>query len=594
MNALEKRTDRDALIHALETAGAVIRGTTVKCPFHDDSSPSGSIWRDDAGVWRFKCHGCDWGGDVYDVEAKAAGKSTEHYLRDLRQVDTPKAPAKRPERQPSVLAIQAAHSRDLAATYTYTNPETGAPDLIVLRIEPQDGRKRFSQWRPDGTGFVNEAPPKPWPLYNRSRVKQADRVVVVEGEKSVHALQDIGVVATTSPCGAGKAAHADWTPLAGKSVIVWPDNDDNGRKHMLDVRAILETLEPHCTVGVVKVSPEHPAKWDVADLIAEMRQDGADVAEMREVVYTFLDEAEPTGCASDLEQLLEDTISGKRRVVPLPWSNLNRMTRALLPGTITLICGDPGAKKSFFLTQSLIHFHEAGVKAAVFMLEHERGYHLNRILAQRTGAAYLFNPEWVAAHPEQTRAILAEHHDFIDQIGRTIYAADSALVSYKRLVEWAEERAQAGCRVIAIDPVTAADDDDKPWIADKQFVMDMKRIARTHECSVILVTHPRIGRKGAPSLDGLAGGAAYPRFSQTVLWIESHDEPRAVTVIQEREGLGGFVSRVAIDAEARVTVRVAKSTNGPGGGSNVAFDFQDLRFTELGIITQRTNTRVSN
>ena len=45
--------------------------------------------------------------------------------------------------------------------------------------------------------------------------------LTVEGEKVVHALHDYSVVATTSPCGAGKAKHPDWTPLAGKNVILY-------------------------------------------------------------------------------------------------------------------------------------------------------------------------------------------------------------------------------------------------------------------------------------------------------------------------------------------------------------------------------------
>ena len=70
---------------------------------------------------------------------------------------------------------------------------------------------------------------------------ESESVAVAEGEKCVHLLHDVGIVATTSPCGSRKSQYADWTPLAGKAVYLWPDNDGNGKKHMEDVEKQLST-----------------------------------------------------------------------------------------------------------------------------------------------------------------------------------------------------------------------------------------------------------------------------------------------------------------------------------------------------------------
>ena len=64
-------------------------------------------------------------------------------------------------------------------------------------------------------------------------------MIVVEGEKDADRLRALGFVATTNPQGAGK-----WRPeyaeiLAGKRVVVLPDNDDAGRKHAGKVAASL-------------------------------------------------------------------------------------------------------------------------------------------------------------------------------------------------------------------------------------------------------------------------------------------------------------------------------------------------------------------
>ena len=118
--------------------------------------------------------------------------------------------------------------------YQYVHPDTSKVEMIVLRMVKPDGDKDFRQARPEGSGFVQQAPAKPWPLYNRARIRNADTIVVVEGEKCVHALHNCGIVAITSPAGAGKARHADWTPLAGKNCVLWPDKDESGRAHMKD------------------------------------------------------------------------------------------------------------------------------------------------------------------------------------------------------------------------------------------------------------------------------------------------------------------------------------------------------------------------
>ncbi|GMU37712.1 MAG: hypothetical protein EDS66_12225 [Planctomycetota bacterium] len=65
------RADKGQLIRALEDAGAEIRGSAVKCPWHEDRNASGGVHEHDGG-WRYTCHGCGWNGgegsgDVFDV-----------------------------------------------------------------------------------------------------------------------------------------------------------------------------------------------------------------------------------------------------------------------------------------------------------------------------------------------------------------------------------------------------------------------------------------------------------------------------------------------------------------------------------------------
>ena len=58
--------------------------------------------------------------------------------------------------------------------------------------------------------------------------KAAPKKVKAPRKKAADAARSIGLAATTSPHGPRSAGKADWSPLAGKEVIILPDNDQPG------------------------------------------------------------------------------------------------------------------------------------------------------------------------------------------------------------------------------------------------------------------------------------------------------------------------------------------------------------------------------
>ena len=85
-------------------------------------------------------------------------------------------------------------------------------------------------------------------------------------------------VATTSPGGSNAADKADWSPLAKRRVIIWPDNDAAGAKYAREVAAILVGLG--CEVSIIdaaalaRLAPdggerEPQESWDAADAIEQ-------------------------------------------------------------------------------------------------------------------------------------------------------------------------------------------------------------------------------------------------------------------------------------------------------------------------------------
>jgi 5S rRNA maturation endonuclease (ribonuclease M5) len=159
------------------------------------------------------------------------------------------------------------------STYDDLGPHTGKWDYLaadgsllacVYRHDTPTGK----QYRPWDVRARAMRMPEPRPLYNLPAVATADAVVLVEGEKCADALMQRGIVATTAMGGAATALDkTDWTPLAGKTVAVWPDHDEAGARY---ADAVIQKL---ASIGAkirrVHVPQDKPAKWDAADAVAE-------------------------------------------------------------------------------------------------------------------------------------------------------------------------------------------------------------------------------------------------------------------------------------------------------------------------------------
>ena len=83
-------------------------------------------------------------------------------------------------------------------------------------------------------------------------INQGYGTFVTEGEKAADAIRELGLVATTSAGGSSAAAKTDWSPLAGKTVVVCPDNDEPGEKYGNQVASILVELNPPAPVKLLR------------------------------------------------------------------------------------------------------------------------------------------------------------------------------------------------------------------------------------------------------------------------------------------------------------------------------------------------------
>jgi putative DNA primase/helicase len=150
----------------------------------------------------------------------------------------------------------------LVATYEYNNANNTL-HFMVCRFVLDDGTKTFaplSLWK-DAEGSLSwqwVVPQGLRPLYNLSKLAEAPistTVVIVEGEKAANVLQDHlpDHVVVTSAGGAKASSKTDWSPLAGRKVIVWPDNDEAGKDYAASVTTTLAGILAAPSVRVLEL-----------------------------------------------------------------------------------------------------------------------------------------------------------------------------------------------------------------------------------------------------------------------------------------------------------------------------------------------------
>jgi hypothetical protein len=169
------------------------------------------------------------------------------------------------------------------------------------------------------------------PLYNWPALLGAKEIVLVEGEKCAAALIGQGIIATSAMQGAkAPIDKTDWSPLAGKKVTIWPDNDKPGLEYAKGAADALRNLR--CEVLGVDIPPGKKAGWDCADCVLEGGDWKAILKTARPVFDT---KAKNRLYAYDLREI---------SMRPRPKYLIDGM---LVERTMSMIWGPPGCMKTF-------------------------------------------------------------------------------------------------------------------------------------------------------------------------------------------------------------------------------------------------------
>ncbi|WP_016955805.1 DUF927 domain-containing protein [Catenovulum agarivorans] len=189
--------------------------------------------------------------DFLGISAHAGGSQTSNANSQSKDNQLPRfIPVPPPAAVSNDCPITHFKNGEPSKIWNYTDAK-GTLIIRVMRFDSPDGTKTY---RPLAYGSKSgKAPRWHWqqlpdnrPLYNLPAVSGAcDNVVLVEGEKAADAAKSLFtdfVVSTWS--GAVKAvSKTDFSPLANKNVLFWPDNDEAGREVITKLKSILEAVK---------------------------------------------------------------------------------------------------------------------------------------------------------------------------------------------------------------------------------------------------------------------------------------------------------------------------------------------------------------
>lgn len=224
---------------------------TARCPAHDDKHNSLSIGTGKDGKILLCCQaGCN----VEQIVDAANLKMPDLFVESTPVRTTP-IHTTNPENPPSAVA-----------TYNYYD-ENG--QLVARKIRQRD-KNFFWQHRNQNNDWENTRAGVMHLLYSGNTTELPDTIFVVEGEKDVDTLQNLGKVAVSGMDGAGPGKwHKAYTErLRGKKVYIIQDNDEVGREYAQQIAVSLEGVatEVH-VVDLATVWPEITDHGDTTDLM---------------------------------------------------------------------------------------------------------------------------------------------------------------------------------------------------------------------------------------------------------------------------------------------------------------------------------------
>ena len=427
----------------------------------------------------------------------------------------------------------------------------------------------------DGTRWrVGEpaAPPQGKALYllpELLKASAAQPVYVVEGEKAARALQRLGLVVTTSG-GATSAPGADWSPLRGRRVRIWPDHDAPGQRYATEVADLARLVAS--SVEILDLTALRlPDKGDAYDW--RVANPGASAADVEALPWRPAVTPTQLAAAARIPRLR--TICAAD-IVPEP-------VRWLWPGRIaignlTLIAGDPGLGKSTLTVRLAAHVTRGtpwpvdGAPcplASVLMVSAEDNY------------ATTIRPRLDAAGADNSRVEIFDAVEVPDDGDHTLCLQ----THQKSIALFLDEHPDV--RLIIIDPISSflGQVDSHKNTDVRGLLHPLGQLASKYRVAIVAVSHLNKGGVGAGSaLYRVSGSLAFVAAARaSFLVTKDKADPDRRLVLPAKNNLGpdsgGVAYRITLDSneisrvewEEQAVTLSADQALSPGSGDDGEF-----------------------
>lgn len=439
------------------------------------------------GVWHDKED--DIGGGVCDFIKRETGQEPVPWLKENGFIHLP----------------DEAQVSNRQTEYNYID-EDGVLLFQVIRKT----NKEFSQRRPDPKNSskwinnvkdVRQVPYRLPEIMNRPN----DVVFIVEGEKDADRLHSIGLLGSCNSGGANKWRDELTPHFEGRDVVIIPDNDDAGRKHLALVSEKLSGVAKSVKVlDLAKHWKHMPNKGDVSDYLNKFGQEG-----FKSVVVaaeTLPGHFEPLTISPDFHHLVAS-------MPPRPWIIENHLLRGYVSATFA----PGGVGKSTFQQcvavsvasgRNLLHIGELCERVNVLIINNED----DEDEIQRRLAGIL---QFYGIQPDELTNRLYWLSGYGSPLLIAQKLADGTVIQapqVEKLVQFIEAH-QIGA--VFIDPyISTHTVDENDNTAIDKVITQYKQLAKKNRCAISLVHHTK--KNGTNDSEAHAGDAEAGRGASSL------------------------------------------------------------------------------
>ncbi len=525
------------------------------------TDPCLSVTIDDDGGAVWKCHHCDWVGNIPSSSGRFEPKPVVYRKPSLPPVE---------QRQTTDALVEWFSKRSISEKVwrgfgIYMDQGSIAfPYLLDSQIVNVKYRSFDKQFR--------QEPKSQRTLYNIDKVKsnwdegKPKTVIFVEGEMDVLAMATAGYDAVTLPDGAPQSTKfdendkrftalqaSDWLSDAEK-VIIAVDMDDAGGNlereltHRFGKHRCWRVSFPEMHDIKCKDANDTLIQYD-AETLAECVEDAKPYP--IDGVYHVKD------YYSQVMNIYKGNI---QKPISTGFPNLDQIYK-VMAGTFQLVTGIPNHGKSNFLDQLLLNLsRQHNWKMAMFSPEHSASLHIRRLLEKVNE-----KPFDEGSNERMTEAELKSGMEFLNE--RFFFIENKDAVPD---IDWVLEKATAACvrhgiNGVVVDPFNKIAQNRAASVREDEHIRDViakcQKFCSSHNVTFWMVAHPHklyrseSGSYNAPSLYEVAGSAHWNNMCDIGMVIHRDFDEGITKVIMRKVREQGLYGEIG---EAEFTYNTVK------------------------------------